>query len=307
MVDQAGRTVVVTGANGGLGLATTAVLASRGARVIMACRDEEKAAAARASLPADARGRTEVRPLDLADLDAVREFVDDVDEPVDVLVNNAGLMNIPHARTAQGHEMQFGVNVLAHHALLRGLAPRLTDRVVWLGSLAHLAGRVEPDDLSMELRGYRPLAAYAHSKLACIMLAYEWQRRFDREGSGLRSVAAHPGYAATELIRQSGRSGADRFFALGNAIPGAGQSARMGALPSLYAATVPDLPGGSFIGPDRLGGLRGHPAPTPAARRSRDREIGAALWDRCSEMAEYRHPPSRQSRPEAESPSRSRS
>src|SRR5699024_8048858 len=148
-----------------------------------------------------------------------------------------------------------------------------------------------------ELRGYRPLAAYAHSKLACIMVAYEWQRRFDREGSGLRSVAAHPGYAATALIRQSGRSGADRFFALGNAIPGAGQSARMGALPTLCAATVPDLPGGSFIGLDRRGGLRGHPAPTPAARRSRDREIGAALWDRCSEMAEYRLPPCRHTRP----------
>lgn len=288
--DQTGRTFVVTGANGGIGLAATAALTGKGARVIMACRNQEKAEAARATLPAGARDRAEVRLLDMADLDSVDEFVAATAEsgaPVDVLVNNAGLMNIPHARTAQGHEMQFGVNVLAHHALTRGLEPMLTDRVVWLGSLAHLRGRLDTDDLGMDLRGYRPMAAYANSKLACIMLAYEWQRRFERAGSGLTSVAAHPGYTATELIRQSGNPAADRFFELGNSITWAGLTPEMGALSVLYAATMPDLAGGTFVGPDRLGGLRGHPKLARSSRRSHDRAGAAALWRRCTEMTAF--------------------
>ena len=286
--DQTGRTFVVTGANAGIGLATTEVLVGRGARVIMACRNLDKAEDARASLPAGTRDLARVRRLDLADLDSVEEFVEAIDGPVDVLINNAGVMNLPHSRTAQGHEMQFGVNVLGHHALTLGLAPRLADRVVWLGSLAHLRGRVDPDDLSMDRRGYRPMAAYANSKLACIMLAYEWQRCFDSQGRGLRSVAAHPGYTATELIRQSGRPAADWFFGLGNSLPGVGQTPAKGALSVLYAATVPDIPGGAFVGPDRLGGLRGHPEPVRSSRRSHDRAVSAAVWKRCTEMATFR-------------------
>lgn len=288
--DQTGRTFVVTGANGGIGLATTAALTARGGRVIMACRNEEKAEEARATLPTGARELAQVRLLDMADLDSVDGFVAATTEagtPIDVLINNAGLMNIPHARTAQGHEMQFGVNVLAHHALTRGLEPVLTDRVVWLGSLAHLRGRLDTDDLGMDLRGYRPMAAYANSKLACIMLAYEWQRHFERTGSGLSSVAAHPGYTATDLIRQSGNPLADRFFELGNSITWAGLTPEMGALSVLYAATMPDVTGGAFVGPDRLGGLRGHPKLTRSSRRSYDRATAAALWRRCTEMAAF--------------------
>ena len=288
--DQTGRTFVVTGANGGIGLATTAALTARGARVVMACRNEEKAEAARSTLPAGSRELARVRLLDLADLDSVERFVADTAEegtPIDVLINNAGLMNIPHARTAQGHEMQFGVNVLAHHVLTRGLEPMLTDRVVWLGSLAHLRGRVDPDDLGMDARGYRPLAAYANSKLACIMLAYEWQRHAERTGSGLRSVAAHPGYTATELIRQSGNPVADRFFELGNSLTWAGLTPEMGALSVLYAAVAPDVAGGEFVGPDRLGGLRGDPKIARSSRRSHDRATAAALWRRCTEMAAF--------------------
>ena len=288
--DQTGRTFVVTGANGGIGLATTAALTARGARVVMACRNEEKAEAARSTLPAGSRELARVRLLDLADLDSVERFVADTAEegtPIDVLINNAGLMNIPHARTAQGHEMQFGVNVLAHHVLTRGLEPMLTDRVVWLGSLAHLRGRVDPDDLGMDARGYRPLAAYANSKLACIMLAYEWQRHAERTGSGLRSVAAHPGYTATELIRQSGNPVADRFFELGNSLTWAGLTPEMGALSVLYAAVAPDVAGGEFVGPDRLGGLRGYPKIARSNRRSHDRATAAALWRRCTEMAAF--------------------
>lgn len=285
--DQTGRTFVVTGANAGIGLATTTALTARGAEVIMACRNAEKAEAARASLPAASRERASVRLLDLADLDSVAAFVAETG-PVDVLINNAGLMNIPHALTAQGHEMQFGVNTLGHHALTAGLEPLLTDRVVWLGSLAHLWGRIDTDDLSMERRGYGAMAAYGNSKLACIMLAYEWQRRFDREGSDLRSVAAHPGYTATELTRHSGKPLADRFFQLGNAIPGAGLTPNQGALPVLYAATVPDIAGGAFVGPDRAGGLRGLPEITWSTRRSHDQALAAELWQRCSDMAAFR-------------------
>lgn len=288
--DQTGRTFVVTGANAGIGLATTATLTGRGARVIMACRNEEKAEAARDTLPAGSRDLAEIRPLDLSDLGSVDGFVDElsVGSPIDVLINNAGVMNLPHARTAQGHEMQFGVNALGHHALTAGLLPLLTDRVVWLGSLAHLRGKVDPDDLNSELRGYRPMAAYAHSKLACVMLAYEWQRRLQRDGGVLRSMAAHPGYTSTELIRQSGRPLADRFFALGNSITWAGLPPESGALSVVYAATVPDLPGGTFVGPDRLGGLKGHPTIAASSRRSRDADVAAALWERSTEMAAFR-------------------
>ena len=282
--DQTGRTFVVTGANAGIGLATTAALTGSGARVIMACRNPDKAEAARATLPAASRDLARVRRLDLADLDSVAGFVA---ERVDVLINNAGLMNIPHALTAQGHEMQFGVNTLGHHALTAQLAPHLTDRVVWLGSLAHLWGRIDTDDLSMERRGYRPLAAYGNSKLGCLMLAYEWQRRFDRAGSGLRSVAAHPGYTATELIRRSDRRVADRVFQLGNSIPGVGLTPDQGALPVLYAATVPDIAGGAYVGPDRLGGLRGYPEIARSSRRSHDRAVAADLWQRCSDMVGF--------------------
>lgn len=290
--DQSGRVVVVTGANAGIGLATTAALTASGAEVVMACRDTARAEAARASLPAGSRARARVRHLDLADLESVARFVDATDSEVDVLINNAGVMNLPHSRTAQGHEMQFGVNALAHHALTAGLTagprPRLTDRVVWLGSLAHLRGRLDTDDLDMERSGYRSMSAYADSKLACIMLAYEWQRRFERAGTGLRSVAAHPGYTATELMRRSGRPLADRFFALGNSISWAGLTPEQGALSVLHAATVPDLPGGSFVGPDRIGGLKGRPRLTRSSRRSHDRATAATLWERCTEMAAFR-------------------
>ena len=290
--DQTGRTVIVTGANAGIGFATTAALAERGARVVMACRDTAKAEAARASLPTASRERTLVRGLDLADLDSVAGFVRAVTsdpelDRIDVLVNNAGLMNIPHSLTAQGHEMQFGVNALGHHALTLGLEPVVTDRVVWLASLAHLWGRIDTDDLSMERSGYGPMRAYGNSKLACLMLAYQWQRHLERAGSPVRSVAAHPGYTATELIRQSGRPLLDKFFQLGNSIPGAGLTPDQGALPVLYAATVPGIAGGAFVGPDRVGGLRGHPEITWSTRRSHDPAVAAQLWRRCSEMVAF--------------------
>lgn len=279
--DQTGRTFVVTGANSGLGLETTKALTGRGAKVVMACRDMARAEAARRQVPGDA----EVRTLDLADLASVRAFAEDLPEQrVDVLINNAGLMNIPYARTAQGYEMQFGVNVVGHFLLTQLLVPRLTDRVVWLGSLMHRFGRIDLDDLTWQRRRYNTVQAYSQSKLACVMLAYEQQRRFIRDGAQLRAMAAHPGYSATNLQTRS-RTPLDRVMGALNAVSWVAQPAAMGALPQLYAATVPDLPGGTYVGPGGLGETRGNPRPVSSNAASHDRAVAAALWDSCEELA----------------------
>ena len=192
---QQGRTVVVTGANSGLGLATTRALVDAGARVVMAVRDVD----AGERIAAELGGAVTVRRLDLADLTSVREFAAGVDGPVDVLVNNAGLMAVPKGRTADGFETQFGVNYLGHFALTGLLLDRITDRVVTLSSMAHRIGRIRLDDPNHERGRYERWTAYGQSKLACLMFAYELEFRFTGSGSRLRSLAAHPGYAATNL------------------------------------------------------------------------------------------------------------
>lgn len=281
--DQSGRTFVETGANSGLGLRAADALTAAGAHVVMGCRGTARAEEARAGL---AHGdRAEVLELDLADLDSVRAAAGALgDRRVDVLINNAGLMNIPLARTAQGHEMQFGVNVLGHFLLTRLLEPRLTDRVVWLGSLMHRFGSIDLDDLDWTRRRYVPMTAYAASKLACVMLAYEQQRRLDAAGSSLKAVAAHPGYSATNLQYRSGSRVQDLVMRAAERIPMLVQPAERGALPELYAATVQQVPGGAYVGPDGLGELTGHPTLVGSNAASRDRAVAAALWERCEEM-----------------------
>lgn len=287
--DQTGRTYVVTGANSGLGLASTAALTAAGAHVVMACRNQLKAEEARESLPEASRGRAEILVLDLGDLRTVDTFATELgDRKVDVLINNAGLMNIPHGRTEQGLEQQFGVNVVGHLALAQALESRLTDRVVWLGSLMHLFGHIAIDDLNYDTRRYSASGAYAQSKLACIMLAYEQQRRFVREGSSLRALVAHPGYSATNLQTRSGNGVIDSVMRLGNSIPFIAQRPERGALPELYAATVRDLPGGWYIGPDGPGGLQGFPRPVASNERSYDEETAAELWEACTALAARR-------------------
>lgn len=281
--DQTGRTFVITGANGGLGLQSTRALTDAGARVLMACRNREKAEAARSGLAHPERG--EVVELDLADLDSVRAAAAVLaGHAPDVLINNAGLMNIPHALTAQGHEMQFGVNVLGHFALTRALEAVLTDRVVWLGSIMHRFGSLDPDDLDRTRRRYAPMPAYADTKQACVMLAYEQQRRFDAAGSPLKAIAAHPGYSATDLQYRSGSRIQDGFMKVIERVPFLVQPAERGALPELLAATVPTLAGGTYIGPDGPGELTGHPQIVNSTRASHDRDVAAALWRRCAEM-----------------------
>ena len=281
--DQSGRTFVITGANAGLGLQSTRALTGAGAHVVMVCRDAVRAEAARAELPHP--GRAEVVRMDLADLDSVRATGEVLaTRGADVLINNAGLMNIPRSRTAQGHEMQFGVNVLGHFALTQILEPVLTDRVVWLGSMMHTIAVLDPDDLDWERRTYSPMRVYADSKVACIMLAYEQQRRLDVAGSSLRAVAAHPGYSATGLQYRSGSRLQDLLMKAVEKLPWVVQPAERGALPQLYAATEPALPGGSYVGPDGPGELTGYPTVVESSRASRDRAMAAALWERCLEM-----------------------
>jgi NAD(P)-dependent dehydrogenase (short-subunit alcohol dehydrogenase family) len=274
--DQTGRTFIVTGANSGLGEATARGLAEHGARVIMACRNVTKAEAVAKGIPGDVA----VRPLDLADLSSVRAFANVTDD-FDVLVNNAGIMAVPKARTADGFESQFGTNFLGHFALTGLLLPKVSSRVVTLSSEAHRMGRIALDDLNWHTRRYRRWSAYSQSKLADLMFAYELNRRLAARKSAVLSIAAHPGYAATELQSHT-ESMLDRVMAFGNRI--LAQSATMGALPTLYAATMPDVRGGEFYGPDGIGEMRGHPHKSDSTRASKDAAVAAKLWRKAEEL-----------------------
>ena len=280
---QHGRTVVVTGATSGLGLETSRALVHAGARVLLAVRDTDRGAAVAAELG----GAATAHRLDLADLTSVREFAAGVEGPIDVLINNAGLMAVPQGRTADGFETQLGVNFLGHFALTGLLLDRITDRVVTLSSVAHRMGRIRLDDLNRESGRYERWSAYGQSKLACLMFAYELQHRFVAAGSTLRSMAAHPGYAATNLQSRT-ESFQDAVMSVLNRV--VAQSGEAGALPSLYAATVPDLPGGSYIGPDGVGEARGNPRPVGSTAASHDRRMQQALWERAEELTRVAFP-----------------
>lgn len=268
--EQTGRTIIVTGANSGLGAATARALSEAGARVILACRDTAKAERVAAGL----RGATEVRELDLANLNSVRAFADSIGR-VDVLINNAGVMALPLRRTADGFEMQFGTNHLGHFALTNLLLDRITDRVVTVSSVAHRIGKIDLADPNFEQRRYDRWLAYGQSKLANLMFAFELQRRLAGEGAAVISVAAHPGYAATELMSHT-ESIQDAIMWLGNRT--LAPTAEEGALSTLFAATADVVPG-AFYGPDGFLGLRGNPARAGSARSAKDRKVAAELWE----------------------------
>jgi NAD(P)-dependent dehydrogenase (short-subunit alcohol dehydrogenase family) len=279
--DQTGRTVVVTGANSGLGLEASRALVAHGAHVVLACRNTDKGEQAAAEITrGDVPGITTIEELDLADLSSVRRFAARVPR-VDVLINNAGLMAIPEGRTADGFEAQFGTNVLGPFALTGLLLDRITDRVVFLSSVMHRIGSIRLDDLNWERRTYQRWLAYGQSKLADLMLAHELEHRFVAAGSPLRAMAAHPGYSATNLQSRT-ESVQDALMGLGNRF--FAQSAAMGALPELYAATVPDLPGGVYVGPDGWGESYGHPIPVGSKAASHDRDVQRALFRACEEL-----------------------
>jgi NAD(P)-dependent dehydrogenase (short-subunit alcohol dehydrogenase family) len=274
---QAGRTAVVTGATSGLGLATAGALAAAGAHVVLAVRDADRGAA----VAADLTGDVEVRRLDLADLASVRAFADGWTGEVDVLVNNAGIMMVPLGRTANGFELQLGINHLGHFALTNLLLPHVTDRVVTVASTAHRAGSIQLDDLNWQRRRYSPERAYGQSKLANLLFTLELQRRLEEAGSRVRATAAHPGWAATNLQSHSGSRLKGAGMALGNRF--LGSSAEQGALPTLFAATA-DIPGGSYVGPDRFFELRGGPTLVGRSARASDAVMAHKLWTASAEL-----------------------
>ncbi|MGZ4515747.1 MAG: oxidoreductase [Mycobacterium sp.] len=265
----AGRTVVITGANAGLGEVTARELARVGARVVLAVRNTEKGKAAAERMTGD----VEVRQLDLQDLGSVRRFADEMGA-LDVLVNNAGIMATKHAVTADGFEGQIGTNHLGHFALTNLLLPRLTDRVVTVSSLMHHFGYISLKDLNWQSRPYSAWLAYSQSKLANLLFTGELQRRLDSIGSPLRAVAAHPGWSHTNLQGNSGRKLGDAAVLAVDRI--VSTDADFGARQTLYAVSQ-DLPGDTFVGP-RFG-LYGRTQPTwrnwPAKRAG----TAAALWD----------------------------
>ena len=267
-----GRTFVVTGANSGIGLAAARALGTAGARVVLAVRDEEKGRAAAESID----GTPEVRRLDLADLASVRAFAESWDGPLDVLVNNAGVMAIPQRRTADGFEMQIGTNHLGHFALTNLLLPQISDRVVTVSSGAHRMGSIRLEDLNWEQGEYHRWRAYGQSKLANLLFTSELQRRLGEAGSKLRAVAAHPGYAATNLQSRTENFLQNALMAISNKV--IAQSDEMGALPTLYAATQ-DIPGDSYVGPDGFQEQRGHPKLVGRSDAARDSETARELWD----------------------------
>jgi NAD(P)-dependent dehydrogenase (short-subunit alcohol dehydrogenase family) len=284
----ADHVVLVTGANSGLGLETAKALAAKGAQVIMACRDLDKAIAAvdqvRAITPS---ARLVVRRLDLASLQSVAQLADEVlrsHPKLDVLVNNAGIMAPPRRLTADGFELQLGTNHLGHFALTAALLPALTrapaPRIVNVSSLAHRWGRLAFDDLMGE-RSYSAWGAYGQSKLANLLFTFELQRRLHEAGLPAMAVAAHPGYADTALQQvgpaMTGATVSAAVMRLGNAV--LAQSAAMGALPSLYAATATGVVGGQYVGPNGWFELRGHPTPVGCNARARNEADAKRLWE----------------------------
>lgn len=279
---QDGRRFVVTGANSGVGLETARALAGAGADVVLGCRNPDKGAAAAADIVAGGvDGTVTVGVLDVSDLSSVRAFVDRAGA-VDVLVNNAGILGVPFARSADGVELQLATNHLGHFALANLLLPRLTDRVVVVGSQSHRTGDLQLDDLDWSRRGYRPYAAYGQSKLANLLFLAELQRRLTAAGSTLRATGAHPGTTASGITGHTGKGLLTSVGSWGHGL--VGMSAAQGALPTLYAATM-DVPGNTYVGPHRLMEMRGWPVGVGRSQRAIDPDLAKALWVRSEELS----------------------
>lgn len=278
-----GKTVIVTGANSGLGLVTARELARSGAHVVLAVRDVRRGEAAARELS----GSTEVRELDLADLASIRAFAEAWTGPIAVLVNNAGIMTVPHGHTADGFERQFGTNHLGHFALTNLLLPDITDRVVTVSSQAHRRGSIDLDDLNWKTRPYNTIAAYGQSKLANLLFTAELARRLAAAGSPVRATAAHPGWSATNLQSHTENRVADLAMRVGNLL--LAQSPEAGALPSLYAATQ-DIPSDSYVGPDGFYEYRGHPKLVGRSAAASDAATARRLWEASEELTGTRFP-----------------
>jgi NAD(P)-dependent dehydrogenase (short-subunit alcohol dehydrogenase family) len=278
--DLSGRTVVVTGASSGLGAVTARELAGAGAHVVLAVRDVAKGEGVAASFPAGSSH--EVRALDLASLASVRAFAAGWTGSLDVLINNAGIMAVPQAKTEDGFEAQIGTNHLGHFALTNLMLSHVTDRVVTVSSGAHRLGKIDLEDLNWERRRYDRWRAYGQTKLANLLFTKELARRLAEAGSGVRALAAHPGYASTELQSHTGNRVQHLLMAVvGNRL--LAQPDAMGALPTLYAATQ-DLPGDTFVGPDGFMEQRGYPKVVGRAKTAQDADMARRLWTLSEEL-----------------------
>ncbi|KRC31716.1 oxidoreductase [Oerskovia sp. Root22] len=269
--DQTGRTIVITGSTSGIGRAAATALAAKGARVVLAVRDVQKGRATAEAIG----GAVEVRELDLASLASIQAFAAGLGGEVDVLVNNAGTMADSLQHTTDGFELQLGVNHLGHFALTNLLLDRITGRVVTVSSTAHRSAHIDFEDLQWARRVYKPFGAYGQSKLANLLFTAELQRRLVGVGSPVVATAAHPGWASTGFRITSGHKILDALAAMGTPLLAHGPDG--GSLPTLLAA-VGDVPGGSFVGPSRLGGVRGPAAVTKASVGAQDLDTAGQLW-----------------------------
>jgi NAD(P)-dependent dehydrogenase (short-subunit alcohol dehydrogenase family) len=281
--DMTGRSVIVTGANSGIGRAAADALAGAGARVVLAVRDVDKGHAAAATM----QGQTEARQLDLANLASVRKFAAAWEGDIDLLINNAGVMVPPLTRTADGFELQFGTNHLGHFALTNLLLEHITGRVVTVSSTGHRVGSIDFDDLNWERKPYKAWRAYGQSKLANLLFTAELQRRLTAAGSAVLATAAHPGYAATNLQFHSQRRWMDLVSVVGNRL--LAQDANGGALPTLYAA-VADIPGNSFAGPGGFMEQRGAPKLVERSNAAKNTDVARRLWDVSEQLTGVRFP-----------------
>lgn len=285
--DQDGKIAIVTGANSGLGYFTAKGLAEKGCKVIMACRNTEKGERARSSLMKTTPGADlHVMQLDLAELASVRNFASEFAsqyEKLDLLINNAGLMAIPRRETADGFEMQFGVNHLGHFALTGLLFGLLKStggsRIVTVSSMAHNMGNIRFDDINWE-KGYNKWKAYGMSKLANIHFTLEMADRVLARGIEMKVLMAHPGYADSKLIEKGPEMNGSNFLVKAGRLLNkmVAQSTEMGALPTLYAATAPEAVHRAYYGPRRMGGMRGYPERTFPNKKKLSKDVQQELW-----------------------------
>jgi len=271
-----GRTVLITGASSGLGAITARELERAGARVVMAVRDISKGKSVADRIP----GKTEVLQLDLTNLASIRKFAESWTGEIDVLINNAGVMYAPEGRTSDGFELHIGTNHLGHFALTNLLLAHITDRVVTLTSNLASGGKIDLDDLNWEHRPYKASQAYSDSKQANILFTDELQRRLAKAGSSVRAISAHPGVAKTNLISHVGGFAGTMNKLVVRVIA---QNAEGGALPTLFAATQ-DVPGGSFVGPNGPGHMRGYPELAEAPKSARDAGTASKLWSLSADL-----------------------
>lgn len=298
MPDLNGKNVIVTGANSGIGFEVTKKLAEKGANVVMACRSLERGGNAKEELEDELENPSlEVRKLDLADLSSVKEFAQEYrtnNEKLDILCNNAGVMAIPHQETKDGFEKQLGVNHLGHFALTAHLMPILKksdySRIVTQSSGLHENGEINFDDLMMQ-ENYDKWDAYAQSKLANVLFAYELQRKIEENDLEIKSVVCHPGYASTNLQYRGPKEEDSKIKLIGIKLANTllAQSAGKGALPMLYASTSEEINGGEYIGPGGISNMRGYPEQQKSSAKSQNEDAAEALWTRSEALTDIQY------------------